>query len=82
MGPIPHRLTVDGGRVVRVDWLTTIPRHTVSVTTVGGREPIALLVVSPDTPTETAWAALNIAAANPGIPQTADVLIAEELQGP
>ena len=29
------------------DWFTTISRHTVSVTTAGGREPIALLVVPP-----------------------------------
>ena len=77
MGPIPHRLTVDGGRVVRVDWFTTIPRSTVSVTTADGREPIALLVVPPDTPAETAWAAMNIAATNPGAPQTADILTAE-----
>ncbi|HEY5986723.1 MAG TPA: DUF5994 family protein, partial [Streptosporangiaceae bacterium] len=35
---IPHRLITDGGHVVRVGWFTTIPRHTVSVTTAGGRE--------------------------------------------
>ena len=75
---IPYQLTVDGGPAVRIDWFTTIPHHTVSVTTSGGREPIALLVVSPDTPAETAWAAMNIAATSPGIPQATDVLTAEE----
>jgi Family of unknown function (DUF5994) len=79
---IPHQLTADGSHFVHVGWLTTIPRHTVSVTTTGGREPIALLVVPPETPAETAWAAMNIAATNPGTPQTADILIAYEVQGP
>ena len=79
---IPHRLTADNGHFARVDWFTTIPRHTVSVTTAGGREPIALLVVPPDTPAETAWAAMNIAATNPGTPRTADILIADEAPGP
>jgi uncharacterized protein DUF5994 len=79
---IPHQLTADGSHFVRIDWLTTIPHHTVSVTIADGREPIALLVVSPDTPTETAWAEMNIAATSPGIPQTTDILTAEELQGP
>jgi hypothetical protein len=79
---IPHQLTADGSRFVRVDWFIAIPRHTVSVTATGGREPIALLVVPPDTPAETAWAAMNIAATNPGAPQTADILTADELQRP
>jgi hypothetical protein len=79
---IPHQLTAPGSHLVRVDWFITIPRHTVSVTTTGGREPIALLVIPPDTPAETAWAAMSIAATNPGAPQTADILTAEELQGP
>jgi hypothetical protein len=78
---IPPQLTTDGSHFVRVDQLTTIPRHTVSVTIADGREPIALLVVPPDTPTETAWAEMNIAATSPGIPHTTDILIAEELQG-
>ena len=47
----------------------TIPRHTVSVT-VAGREPITLPVVPPDTPTETAWTEMHIAATSPGTPQT------------
>jgi uncharacterized protein DUF5994 len=32
---IPRRLTADGGHVIRVDWFTTIPRHTVGVTKAG-----------------------------------------------
>jgi Family of unknown function (DUF5994) len=79
---IPHQLTADGSHFVRVDWLTAIPRHTVSVTTADGREPIALLVVSPDTPAETAWAAMNMAGTNPGTPQAADILTADEVQSP
>lgn len=66
---IPHRLTADNGRFARVDWFTTIPRHTVSVTTAGGREPIALLVVPPSTPAGAAWAAMNTAATSPGTAQ-------------
>jgi hypothetical protein len=46
---IPHRLAADGRHVVRVDWFTTIPRHTVSVTA-AGKQPIALLVVPPVRP--------------------------------
>jgi uncharacterized protein DUF5994 len=65
---IPHQLTADNGHFVRIDWFTTIRRSTVSVTAAGGREPIALLVVPPDTPAETAWAAMNVAATNPGHP--------------
>jgi Family of unknown function (DUF5994) len=79
---IPHQLTADGSHFIRVDSLTTIPRRTISVTVAGGREPIALLVVPPDTPTETAWAEMNIAATSPGIPQTTGILIAGDLQGP
>jgi hypothetical protein len=79
---IPLQLTADGSHVVRVDWFTTLPRQTVSVTTTSGREPIALLVVPPDTPAETAWAAMNIAATNPGAPQTVGILAAEEIRGP
>jgi hypothetical protein len=41
---IPRRLPADGGRVIRVDWFTTIPRHTVSVTT-AGKGTLTLLVV-------------------------------------
>jgi hypothetical protein len=75
---IPRQLTAGNGRFVRVDGFTAIPRHTVSVTTAGGRELIALLVISPDTPTETAWAAMNLAATNPGTPRAIGVLTAKE----
>ncbi len=75
---IPHRLTTDRGHFVRVDWFTTIPRHTVSVTTAGGREPIALLVVPPSTRTEAAWDAMDRAATGPGNVQATDILTAED----
>jgi hypothetical protein len=78
---IPRRLTADNGRFARVDWFTTIPRHTVSVTTAGRREPIALLVVPPSTPAEAARAAMNTAATGPGTAQAADILTAEEARG-
>jgi hypothetical protein len=61
---IPHRLTDGGGHVVRVDWFTTIPRHTVSVT-VASKEPIALLVIPPGTAEGAARAAMNMAATGP-----------------
>jgi hypothetical protein len=67
---IPRRLTADNGHRARVDWFTTIPRRTVSVTTAGGREPIALLVVPPSTPEGAAWAAMNTAATGSGTAQT------------
>lgn len=44
---IPRKLIADNGHFVMVNWFTTISRHTVSVATAGGREPIALLVVPP-----------------------------------
>jgi hypothetical protein len=78
---IPHRLTADNGHFVRIDWFTTIPRRTVSVTTAGGREPIALLVVPPGTPAETARAAMNTAATGPGTAQAAEIPTAEEAPG-
>lgn len=74
---IPARLTLHGGRVVRVDWFTTIPGHTISVTT-PGREPIDLLVVPPGTPEGAAQAAMDLAATTPGAAQAADILTAEE----
>lgn len=78
---IPHQLTTDGGHFVRVDWFTTIPRHTVSVTVAGGQEPIALLVVPPSTPPGAAWAAMNTAATGPGTAQAAGILAAEDAPG-
>src|SRR5437763_13796427 len=46
---IPRRLTTDAGQLIRVDWFTTIPRHTVSVPT-AGQDPIAPLVAPPAAP--------------------------------
>jgi hypothetical protein len=77
---IPRRLTTDTGQVIRVDWFTTIPRHTVSVTT-AGKESIALLVVPPGTAEGTAQTAMNMAATNRGGAQAADILTASEAQG-
>jgi len=64
---IPRRLTTDAGHLIRVDWFTTIARHTVSVTT-AGKGTIALLVVSPGTAEGTAVTAMNMAATGPGGP--------------
>ena len=72
---IPHRLTRDQGHVVRVDWFTTIPAHTVSVPA-AGRVPISLLVVPPATPAGAARASMDVAATHPGTAQTADILVA------
>jgi Family of unknown function (DUF5994) len=77
---IPHRLTADAGHVIRVDWFTAIPRHTVSVTT-AGKEPIELLVVLPGTAEGTAQAAMNMAATGLAGAQAGDILTASEAQG-
>ena len=77
---LPRQLTADGSHFVPVDPLTTIPRHTITVTIAGRREPIALLVIPPDTPAEAAWADMNIAATSPGTPQTTGILTPQELQ--
>ncbi len=77
---IPRRLAAEGGHVVRVDWFTTIPRHTVSVTT-AGPGPIALLVVPPGTAEGTAQTAMNMAATGPGSVQAAGILTASEPGG-
>jgi len=45
---IPDRLPGGGRHAIRVDWFTTIPRHTISVTA-DRKGPIELLVVPPDT---------------------------------
>ena len=76
---IPRRLTTDKGHLIRVDWFTTIPRHTLSVTT-AGKEPIELLVVPPGTAEGTAQTAMNMAATGPGGPQAADILTASQAQ--
>jgi hypothetical protein len=78
---IPHRLTADNGHFAQVDWFTTIPRHTVSVTTAGSREPIALLVVPPNTPAGAAWAAMNTAATSPGRDRTSLKLLESRAAG-
>jgi hypothetical protein len=78
---IPHRLNTDHGHFAQIDWFSTIPRHTVSVTTAGGREPTTLLVVPPSTPAEAARAAMHTAATSPGTAQAADILTAEEARG-
>jgi Family of unknown function (DUF5994) len=77
---IPHRLTTDKGQVIRVDWFTVIPRHTLSVTT-ASQEPIALLVVPPGTADGAAQTALTIAATGPCGAQAGDILTASEAQG-
>ena len=76
---IPHRLTADGGHRIRVDWFTTIPCHTISVTT-AGKGTIEVLVVPPGTAEGTAQTAMNMAATGPGA-QAADVLTASQAQG-
>jgi hypothetical protein len=78
---IPHKLTADNGHFVTADWFTTISRHTVSVTTAGGREPIALLVVPPSTRAEGAWGAMDTAATGPGTAQATDILTAQDAPG-
>jgi hypothetical protein len=77
---IPRRLTADAGQVIRVDWFTVIPRHTVSVT-IAGKEPIELLVVPPGTAEGTAVTALNMAVTGPVGAQAGDILTASEAQG-
>jgi Family of unknown function (DUF5994) len=67
---IPHRLTVDGGHRIRVDWFTIIPHHTISVTT-AGKGTIELLVVPPGTAEGTAQAALNMTSLPPAKPRAA-----------
>jgi uncharacterized protein DUF5994 len=68
---IPRRLTDGRGHVVRVDWFTTIARHTVSVT-VAGKGPIALLVVPPARPKGAARTAMNMAANGSAPPRGAE----------
>jgi hypothetical protein len=77
---IPRRLTTGAGQVIRVDWFTTIARHTVSVTT-AGKGTIELLVVPPGTAEGTAVTAMNMAATGPGGAQAGDILTASEAQG-
>jgi uncharacterized protein DUF5994 len=79
---IPRQLTGGGGHRARVDWFTTISRHTISVTIAGGREPIALLVVPPSTRAEAARGAMDAAATGPGTPaQATDILTTQDAPG-
>ena len=59
------------------DWFTTIPRHTISVTT-AGKEPDRAAGGSPGTAEGTA---VNMAATGLGGAQAADILTASEAQG-
>jgi Family of unknown function (DUF5994) len=77
---IPHRLTTDKGHLIRVDWFTTIPHHTISVTT-AGKGTIELLVVPPGTAEGTAQTAMNMAATGLAGAQAGDILTAGEAQG-
>ena len=77
---IPHRLTTDKGQVIRVNWFTVIPRHTVSVTT-AGKGTIELLVVPPGTAEGTAVTAMNMAVTGLGAAQGGGILTASEAQG-
>jgi hypothetical protein len=77
---IPRRLTTDTGQVIRVDWFSVIPRHTVSVTT-AGKGTIELLVVPPGTAEGTAQTAMNMASTGPGAAQAGDILTASEARG-
>ena len=69
---IPDRLPGGGRHAIRVDWFTTIPRHTISVTA-DGKGLIELLVVPPDTLPAAASAAMDMAMTSRDRP--ADILI-------
>jgi Family of unknown function (DUF5994) len=75
---IPRWLPGDDARTIRVDWFTTMPRHTVSVTASGGTT-ISLLVIPPATPAAAAAAAMGTAAASRGRP---DEILATAQQAP
>ncbi len=66
---IPRRLPARDSHVIRVDWFTTIPRHTISVT-VDGHDIISLLVIPPGTAGAPAQAALDTATASLGTRMT------------
>lgn len=69
---IPDRLPGGGRHAIRVDWFTTIPRHTISVTA-DGKGLIELLVVPPGTLPAAASAAMDMAMTSRDRP--ADILI-------
>ena len=68
---IPRRLPIGGSRVIRVDWFTTIPRHTISVSA-DAHDMINLLVVPSGTAAAPAQAAMEAAMTGRGDP--ADIL--------
>ena len=72
---IPRRLPGTGNHVIRVDWFTTIPRHTISVTA-DGHDIINLLVIPPGTAAVSAQAAMDTARTSPGSPD--DILAAAQ----
>jgi hypothetical protein len=72
---IPRRLPAGGSHVIRVDWFTTIPRHTISVTA-DGHDIINLLVIPPGTAAVPAQAAMDTAATSLGSPD--DILAAAQ----
>ena len=71
---IPDRLPGGGRHAIRVDWFTTIPRHTISVTA-DRKGPIELLVV-PLTLSAAATTAMDMAMTSRDRP--ADILIAAQ----
>jgi Family of unknown function (DUF5994) len=75
---IPRRLRAGGNHVIRVDWFTTIPRHTISVTA-DGNDTISLLVIPPGTAAAPAQAALDTAMSSLGSP---DGILAAAQQAP
>ncbi len=68
---IPRRLPAGGSRVIRVNWFTTIPRHTISVTA-DAHDMINLLVIPSGTAAVPAQAAMEAAMSGRGDP--ADLL--------
>jgi hypothetical protein len=72
---IPRRLPAGGSHVIRVDWFTIMPRHTISVTA-DGHDIINLLVIPPGTAAVPAQAAMDTATTSLGSPD--DILAAAQ----
>jgi len=64
---IPRRVPAGGSHVIRVDWFTTIPRHTISVTA-DAHDMINLLVIPSGTAAAPAQAAMDAAMTGRGDP--------------
>ncbi len=64
---IPRRLPAGDGHVIRVNWFTTIPRHTVSVSA-DSHDTINLLVIPSGTAAAPAQAAMDTAMTGRGDP--------------